>query len=231
MQAERAGSTPPPPRASQPARASLPPAPPQLAERPRISQPPPLPRESQPPRESQLALRASRPPPLPRDSQVPGVPAPASQRVSQPPPEPPWARSAPPVEPEPSEGRTTLLPTFDLPRSRSSMVPPPPGSMTKVRAPGGEPIGDPALVASVRLDAQGALIDTYGSSDHLAQLVAYVVLVVSLIKVDFALDPFEALHADLLGLRVLIFREAGDILGLLMTPGSSTQDLRQRLGV
>lgn len=132
---------------------------------------------------------------------------------------------------------------YDARRTRESSAPPP-ANPARVR---GVPLPPPArgpeatltdelgddftLLASVRVDAHGTLIDASGDHDHLTQLVAYVTRLVSLIQADLALDPFEALHAELAGLRVLVLTEAGETFGLLMQPGSAAQALRQRLGL
>ena len=116
-------------------------------------------------------------------------------------------------------------------RARLRGVPPPPTPSGPRATLANELIDDFTRLASVRVDAYGTLIDASGDHDHLVQLVAYVTRLVSLIQSDFGLDPFEALHAELAGLRVLVLKEAGETFGLLMQPGSAAKALRQRLGV
>jgi hypothetical protein len=86
----------------------------------------------------------------------------------------------------------------------------------------------------VRVDSQGALVGTFagdGTGDLLPQLVAYVTRLITLLRADFSLDPFEALHAELSGMRIVLFEDGGETVGLMMRPGSAVQELRQRLGV
>ncbi|MDB4989625.1 MAG: hypothetical protein JWN04_4803, partial [Myxococcaceae bacterium] len=139
----------------------------------------------------------------------------------------PMARARPSAPPPPPS-RVTALPR-ELTRARS--LPPLPPAHARRPFLQGEPIHDAALIASVRVDARGALVSSFGSGDQLAQLVAYIAHVVGLIQADFALDTFQALHAELSGQRMLMFQEGGDVVGLLMQPGEGAQELRQRLGV
>ncbi|MDB4975515.1 MAG: Response regulator [Myxococcaceae bacterium] len=179
----------------------------------------------------------------PRHSSVPSAPPRDPTRASTlPPPNASWAElprddtraSHPALAPasRDRDARPTLLPGVPPTSERARNIPPPPPSQARRSSPTPAQAGsDPALVASVRVDARGTLVSSFGSSDHLAQLVAYVAHLVALIQADFALDTFQGLHAELAGLRVLIFHEAGDLVGVLMEPGSASTELRQRLGV
>jgi hypothetical protein len=126
-------------------------------------------------------------------------------------------------------------PRFDTPPApRRSKVPPPPPSGRRSAAPNEPANVGSALIASVRVDSNGAVVGTFageGTGDLLPQLVAYATRLIALLRADFALDPFEALHAELSGMRIMLFEDAGEMVGLMMRPGSAVQELRQRLGV
>lgn len=149
--------------------------------------------------------------------------------------QPPVVPSKPLTESQQLAARTShrsILPPspFSAPARKSKLPPPPPAS-ARVPFLGGEPLHEESVVASVRIDASGQLLGSSGTSDLLPQLVAYVSRLIALLRVDFALDPFEALHAELSGLRMLVIEDAGEMVGLLMRPGPAAQQLRQRLGV
>jgi hypothetical protein len=154
--------------------------------------------------ESPTMRRSSRPPPpgvLGRSSEQP--------RASTPPPVPaarPASRGAPTA--------ALRLPPLPPPARKSSV-----------------PDEDTAVIASVRIDMHGEVVGAFGGDDQLAQLVAYVSRIATLVQCDFALDPFEALHAELAGKRVLIYHDDNDLVGVVMRPSSAAQELRQRLGV
>ncbi|MEY4514321.1 MAG: hypothetical protein RLZZ450_6443, partial [Pseudomonadota bacterium] len=123
-----------------------------------------------------------------------------------------------------------------LPPRRSKVPPPPPPATSARRSsvPDESLQHDSALIASVRVDNNGEVVGTFageGTGDLLPQLVAYVTRLIALVRVDFSLDPFEALHAELSGMRIVLFEDAGEMVGLMMRPGSALQELRQRLGV
>ena len=87
-----------------------------------------------------------------------------------------------------------------------------------------------APIASVRVDRGAAVLAAYGSADLLQQLVAYLGSLVALLSRDLGLDPFHALCAELSGLRVIVFRDGAEFVGLLFEPNSEVRRLRQRLG-
>lgn len=102
-------------------------------------------------------------------------------------------------------------------------VPPPPPARVTPRLD--------ALLASVRLDGRGELIAATGDSQTLAELTAYAMQLMALVRAELALDPFAALHAELAGHAVLLFEDAGDMVGVLLRSGSEAQELAQQLGV
>jgi hypothetical protein len=83
----------------------------------------------------------------------------------------------------------------------------------------------------VRLDRVGQVVASSGEVDLLSQLVAYIGRLASLLSSELSLDPFVALHAELVGTRVIVFADAGELVGLLFEPGAQPQLLRQRLGI
>ena len=89
----------------------------------------------------------------------------------------------------------------------------------------------PGAIASVRLDRGGEVVASFGAVELLAQLVAYVGRLGSLLSNELGLDPFQALHAELLGRRFVMFADGRELVGLLLEPGADAQLLRQRLGV
>ncbi|HEX5657034.1 MAG TPA: hypothetical protein VFX59_07555, partial [Polyangiales bacterium] len=115
----------------------------------------------------------------------------------------------------------------DPARPSERRVPPPPPAKARVEAR--EQNQD--VLASVRIDARGEVHSSAGGDEQLGQLVAYVSRIASLVQADFALDPFDALHAELAGKRVLIYQEGDALIGLVMKPSSAAQELRQKLGV
>lgn len=123
-------------------------------------------------------------------------------------------------------------PLADLSRTpvRGVPPPPPPAGASRLFA---RSVSAPerALLASVRIDGQGNVMSSFGDTDLLSQLVAYVTQLMALVQAELSLDPFAALHAELEGKRVLVFEDAGETVGLLMRPGPEAHDLRQRLGV
>jgi hypothetical protein len=132
-------------------------------------------------------------------------------------PAPPPRRPPPPP---PRSERPSALPPVSLPRPVDT------GTPRK-----SEPPRDDSVLATVRIDARGEVVTGFGSDERLAQLVAYVSRVATLLQADFALDPFDALHAELSGKRVLIYAEAGELVGVVMKPSAAAQALRQRHGV
>jgi Domain of unknown function (DUF4388) len=179
--------------------------------------------------------KSSVPPPAPELPASSGAQAPLQH--AEPPRPVGHARSSlppspgePAHSPQPPEGepaRSSRAPSSVPARRRP---PPPPGA---ARGPfvGGEPPAGSSLIASVRIDARGEVVGAFGSDEQLPQLVAYVSRVASLLQAAFALDPFEALHAELSGKRLLIFQDQDELVGLVMKPGSAAQELRQRFGV
>jgi len=119
-------------------------------------------------------------------------------------------------------------PPVHEPRSGPLRVPPPPPPSERSAARS-RPAG--LALASVRLDSSGAVMASQGSVDLLSQLVAYVGRLAALLSQELSLDAFSALHAELLGLRVVVFQDAGELVGLMLEPGQHVQELRQRLGV
>ncbi len=168
-------------------------------------------------------------PALKLPQQQPGKP-PLPPRAAQWPIDAPRSAELPPVSlariTEPP--RRPPEPPVSMPRpiapARPSRLPPLPPA--KSRSP-----EDAAIVASVRVDVRGEVVGTFGPDDQLGQLVAYVSRVAALVQADFALEPFDALHAELTGKRVLIYRDAGELVGVVMKPSAEAQELRQRLGV
>lgn len=156
-------------------------------------------------------------------SAPPARPPAPSKSPSRPPPIP---ASLPPV----SLGRLS-----EPPPRRSEPVrrasPPPPPVPSRSSSMSGIPDAGSSLLACVRLDPRGDVVGAFGSDEQLAQLVAYVSRIAALVQADFALDPFDALHAELSGKRVLIFQDGRELVGLVMKPSSAAQELRQRLGV
>jgi hypothetical protein len=166
------------------------------------------------------------------DDDVPTLPTPAPRRDATPTRDeivPPAGtrKSAPPgALPPVSLGR------LSEPPGRRSEPPPQvtlPRPIDPVRAER-RPAHDDQL-ASVRIDARGEVRSSSGGDEQLAQLVAYVSRIAALVQADFALDPFDALHAELSGKRVLIYKEDDELVGTVWRPGSAAQELRQKLGV
>jgi Domain of unknown function (DUF4388) len=154
------------------------------------------------------------------------LPRPVGRARSSPPPLPGEpARSSQPPAGEPA--RSSRAPS-SVPARR---MPPPPPTAARRSLVDGEPLGGSSLIASVRIDARGEVVGAFGSDEQLPQLVAYVSRVASLLQAAFALDPFDALHAELSGKRVLIFQDQDELVGLVMKPSSAAQELRQRFGV
>jgi hypothetical protein len=98
--------------------------------------------------------------------------------------------------------------------------------MAALAAPAGT-----AALACVRVARSGEVVAAQGAVDQLTQLVSYVGRLTALISSELALDPFHALCAELMGLRVVVFEDAGELVGLMLEPGPEVQALRQRLGV
>lgn len=124
--------------------------------------------------------------------------------------------------------------SFPSEGSRRPIPPPPPPSQRSAsHARAVERVAAPprAALASVRLDAAGTVLASEGAADVLAQLAAYVGRIADLVGRELSLDPFSALHAELLGRRVVVFEDAGELVGLLLEPGQRAQLLRQQLGV
>lgn len=214
---------------------------PSSAPAPRASEPSPRPRQSVPgpaavagparaqaPVEIAGAKRPSLPDALPPVS-LDGIVNPP-RRLSEPPPR---RTSEVPARPAPERAPAAVsLPkpivTGAQDAARRRLPPPPPAEL---RRPSTPPSEDQSVLASVRMNAQGAVVGSSGGDDQLAQLTAYVARVAALIQDDFALAPFDALHAELAGKRVLIYRSQGELIGMVMKPGSAAQELRQKLGV
>lgn len=87
------------------------------------------------------------------------------------------------------------------------------------------------VLASVRIDMNGEIVARQGAADSLAPLVGYVTRMGALLGSLLALEPFEALSADLGTKRALIFVEGNEMVGLLLSTGALHQELRQQLGV
>ncbi len=113
---------------------------------------------------------------------------------------------------------------------RPSIPPPLPSHLQRPLAEA-EPVSGAALLASVRVDAHGEVIGAFGHREMLAPLVAYVAHMASRISAELGLAPFDALHAELSGLRVTVFDEDGEKIGVMMQPSREARELRQRFGV
>ena len=87
------------------------------------------------------------------------------------------------------------------------------------------------MLASVRIDMNGEVVACHGDSEALAQLVGYATRMGALLGSQLGLEAFEALSADLGEKRALIFVEGDQMVGLLLWPRASHQELRQQLGV
>lgn len=105
------------------------------------------------------------------------------------------------------------------------------GAPRRAIAPANGAAAEVGAVAAVRLDRSGDLLSSLGPCELLQPLVAYVGNLTRLLSRDLALDPFDALHAELVGLRVVVFEDAGELVGLLFEPGARAQMLRRQLGV
>jgi hypothetical protein len=87
------------------------------------------------------------------------------------------------------------------------------------------------VLASVRIDMNGEIVERKGDADALAPLVGYVTRMGALLGLALGLEAFEALSADLGNKRALIYAEGEDMVGLLLEPGAVYQELRQQLSV
>ena len=87
------------------------------------------------------------------------------------------------------------------------------------------------MLASVRIDMNGAIVARHGATDTLAPLVGYVARMGALLGSQLGLETFEALSADLGAQRALIYVEGNEMVGLLLSAGPIYQELRQQLGV
>lgn len=90
---------------------------------------------------------------------------------------------------------------------------------------------DAPVLASVRLSTAGEVLSSNGKAEQLAELVAYVTRIGELIGTELALDPFESLYAELGDERLLVFSDGDDVVGLLLTPGTTAEELRRQLGM
>lgn len=88
-----------------------------------------------------------------------------------------------------------------------------------------------SVVASVRISEDGQVIPGHGDADTLSQLVAYTMRLGTLAGAHLGLGPMDAIYADLGDRRVVVFNDAGDTVGLVLTPGTTVTELRRQLGV
>lgn len=146
-------------------------------------------------------------------------------RRSVPPPPPPTRASSVPPPSSPPPFRGAIPPRLSV--SPRASVPPPPAPLGVSLAPS----AGSAALACVRVARSGDVVAAQGPVDQLTQLVSYVGRLTTLISSELDLDPFHALCAELMGLRVVVFEDGGDLVGLLLQPGPEAQALRQRLGV
>jgi len=87
------------------------------------------------------------------------------------------------------------------------------------------------VLASVRLDLNGELVSAHGDAEMLGAVVAYVTRIGALLGPQLGLAAFEALYAELGARRLVVFVDGSEMVGLVLTPGSTVQELRRQLGV
>ena len=75
------------------------------------------------------------------------------------------------------------------------------------------------MIASVRIDMNGDVISEHGQNEQLAPLVAYVTRIGALLGATLGLEPFDAMHVELGGKRLLVFADGGEMVGLMMSAG------------
>lgn len=129
-------------------------------------------------------------------------------------------REPPPIPPPPA-----LYP----PSSTAPLAPVPSVASVAPVAPVAR--AESAIVASVRVSEDGQVTTGHGDGEALSQLVSYTVRLATLAGAHLGLGPLDALYADLGDRRVVVFNDDGDTVGLVLTPGSTVNDLRRQLGV
>ena len=87
-----------------------------------------------------------------------------------------------------------------------------------------------AVRASVRLSSGGELVSAEGDEEMFGELVAYLIRLGAVLGAELALEPFESLHAELGGERLVVFADGSDTVGLLLRPGATASELRRQLG-
>jgi hypothetical protein len=87
------------------------------------------------------------------------------------------------------------------------------------------------VLATVRIDMNGEIVERQGAADALAPLVGYVTRMGALLGLSLGLEAFEALSADLGKKRALVYVEGTEMVGLLLEPGARYQELRHQLSV
>lgn len=93
-----------------------------------------------------------------------------------------------------------------------------------------QPTLEAAVRAMVRISPNGEVLMSEGDQDMFAELVAYLTRLGAVLGAELALEPFESLHAELGGERLLVFLDGPDTVGLLLHKGPTAQELRQHLG-
>jgi hypothetical protein len=126
-------------------------------------------------------------------------------------------REPPPIPPPPA-----LYP----PASTAPLAPIP-----SVTPPAPIARAESSIIASVRVSEDGQVTTGHGDGEALSQLVSYTVRLATLAGAHLGLGPLDALYADLGDRRVVVFNDDGDTVGLVLTPGSTVNDLRRQLGV
>jgi hypothetical protein len=122
--------------------------------------------------------------------------------------------------------RLEVVPT-EAPRTMPNE---PPSSLPRPHPAARPPGREHAVRASVRLSSNGELISAEGDEEMFGELVAYLIRLGAVLGAELALEPFESLHAELGGERLVVFADGADTVGLLLRPGATASELRRQLG-
>jgi hypothetical protein len=94
----------------------------------------------------------------------------------------------------------------------------------------GKPLRALAVRASVRVSPNGEVLNADGDVEMFGALVAYVTRLSVVLGTELGLEPFDSLHAELGGERLVVFADGPDTVGLLLRAGATAQELRKQLG-
>lgn len=164
-----------------------------------------------------------------RQSQVPIPPVRALPSRDVLPTEPPVSSVASAQTMPPTQAATG--PRAVTMRREPPPIPPPPALLPPTSQPPPPARVESAILASVRVSEDGEVTAGHGDGEALSQLVSYTVRLATLAGAHLGLGPLDALYADLGDRRVVVFNDDGDTVGLVLTPGSTVNDLRRQLGV